>query len=128
METLRTYYDSAKQDRLKFQNELAHKVAECKALALECERVKEDSDEQIKQLEDALKDVQKRMYESEGKVKQMQTHFLALLTPFTQCAPQPQIHCILAWNLASLGLARPPLDWPWAFSSKQTRELHLSFW
>uniref|UniRef100_G3TRP2 Uveal autoantigen with coiled-coil domains and ankyrin repeats n=1 Tax=Loxodonta africana TaxID=9785 RepID=G3TRP2_LOXAF len=37
-----------------------------------------DSDEQIKQLEDALKDVQKRMYESEGKVKQMQTHFLAL--------------------------------------------------
>ncbi|XP_021028287.1 uveal autoantigen with coiled-coil domains and ankyrin repeats isoform X2 [Mus caroli] len=78
LETLRTYYDSAKQDRLKFQNELAHKVAECKALALECERVKEDSDEQIKQLEDALKDVQKRMYESEGKVKQMQTHFLAL--------------------------------------------------
>lgn len=78
LETMRTHYDSAKQDRLKFQNELAHKVAECKALALECERVKEDSDEQIKQLEDALKDVQKRMYESEGKVKQMQTHFLAL--------------------------------------------------
>nr|XP_020041268.1 uveal autoantigen with coiled-coil domains and ankyrin repeats isoform X3 [Castor canadensis] len=78
LETMRTFYDSAKQDRLKLQNELAHKVAECKALALECERVKEDSDEQIKQLEDALKDVQKRMYESEGKVKQMQTHFLAL--------------------------------------------------
>ncbi|XP_012584129.1 PREDICTED: uveal autoantigen with coiled-coil domains and ankyrin repeats isoform X1 [Condylura cristata] len=78
IETLRHFCDSAKQDRLKLQNELAHKVAECKALALECERVKEDSDEQIKQLEDALKDVQKRMYESEGKVKQMQTHFLAL--------------------------------------------------
>ncbi|KFO38022.1 uveal autoantigen with coiled-coil domains and ankyrin repeats isoform X1 [Fukomys damarensis] len=78
LETMRTFCDSAKQDRLKFQNELAHKVAECKALAEECERVKEDSDEQIKQLEDALKDVQKRMYESEGKVKQMQTHFLAL--------------------------------------------------
>ncbi|XP_006888407.1 PREDICTED: uveal autoantigen with coiled-coil domains and ankyrin repeats [Elephantulus edwardii] len=78
LETMRTFCDSVKQDRLKLQNELAHKVAECKALALECERVKEDSDEQIKQLEDALKDVQKRMYESEGKVKQMQTHFLAL--------------------------------------------------
>ncbi|XP_070287332.1 uveal autoantigen with coiled-coil domains and ankyrin repeats isoform X3 [Myotis yumanensis] len=78
LETMRTFCESAKQDRLKLQNELAHKVAECKALALECERVKEDSDEQIKQLEDALKDVQKRMYESEGKVKQMQTHFLAL--------------------------------------------------
>ncbi|XP_029807835.1 uveal autoantigen with coiled-coil domains and ankyrin repeats [Suricata suricatta] len=78
LETMRNFCDSAKQDRLKLQNELAHKVAECKALALECERIKEDSDEQIKQLEDALKDVQKRMYESEGKVKQMQTHFLAL--------------------------------------------------
>uniref|UniRef100_A0A2K6FDZ6 Uveal autoantigen with coiled-coil domains and ankyrin repeats n=1 Tax=Propithecus coquereli TaxID=379532 RepID=A0A2K6FDZ6_PROCO len=78
LEAMRTFCDSAKQDRLKLQNELAHKVAECKALALECERVKEDSDEQIKQLEDALKDVQKRMFESEGKVKQMQTHFLAL--------------------------------------------------
>lgn len=78
LEAMRTFCDSAKQDRLKLQNELAHKVAECKALALECERIKEDSDEQIKQLEDALKDVQMRMYESEGKVKQMQTHFLAL--------------------------------------------------
>ncbi|XP_007955368.1 uveal autoantigen with coiled-coil domains and ankyrin repeats [Orycteropus afer afer] len=78
LEAMRSFCDSAKQDRLKLQNELAHKVAECKALALECERVKEDSDDQIKQLEDALKDVQKRMYESEGKVKQMQTHFLAL--------------------------------------------------
>lgn len=78
LDAMRTFCDSVKQDRLKLQNELAHKVAECKALALECERVKEDSDEQIKQLEDALKDVQKRMYESEGKVKQMQTHFLAL--------------------------------------------------
>lgn len=78
LEAMRNFCESAKQDRLQLQNELAHKVAECKALALECERVKEDSDEQIKQLEDALKDVQKRMYESEGKVKQMQTHFLAL--------------------------------------------------
>ncbi|XP_055990903.1 uveal autoantigen with coiled-coil domains and ankyrin repeats isoform X3 [Sorex fumeus] len=78
LEAMRNFYESAKQDRLQLQNELAHKVAECKALNLECERVKEDSDEQIKQLEDALKDVQKRMYESEGKVKQMQTHFLAL--------------------------------------------------
>lgn len=86
LEAMRTFCDSAKQDRLKLQNELAHKVAECKALALECERVKEDSDEQIKQLEDALKDVQKRMYESEGKVKQMQTHFLALKEHLTSDA------------------------------------------
>ncbi|XP_006866598.1 PREDICTED: uveal autoantigen with coiled-coil domains and ankyrin repeats isoform X2 [Chrysochloris asiatica] len=88
LEAMRTFCDSAKQDRFRLQNELAHKVAECKALALECERVKEDSDEQIKQLEDALKDVQKRMYESEGKVKQMQTHFLALKEHLTsEAAP-----------------------------------------
>ncbi|KAM9714901.1 uveal autoantigen with coiled-coil domains and ankyrin repeats isoform 2-T2 [Dama dama] len=86
LEAMRTFCDSAKQDRLKLQNELAHKVAECRALALECERVKEDSDEQVKQLEDALKDVQKRMYESEGKVKQMQTHFLALKEHLTSDA------------------------------------------
>ncbi|XP_074090624.1 uveal autoantigen with coiled-coil domains and ankyrin repeats isoform X2 [Macrotis lagotis] len=78
LDTMRTICDSAKQEKLKLQNDLAHKVAECKALALECERVKEDSDEHIKQLEDALKDVQKRMYDSEGKIKQMQIHFLAL--------------------------------------------------
>ncbi|XP_051012558.1 uveal autoantigen with coiled-coil domains and ankyrin repeats [Acomys russatus] len=78
LEAMRTFCDSAKQEQLKLQNELAHKAAECKAFALECDRVKEESDYQIKQLEDALKDVQKRMYESEGKVKQMQTHFLAL--------------------------------------------------
>lgn len=75
---MRTYYDSAKQDQLKLQNELAHKVAESKVLALECERVKEDLNQQIKQLDDALQDLQKRMYESERKVKQMQSHFLAL--------------------------------------------------
>ncbi|XP_045141638.1 uveal autoantigen with coiled-coil domains and ankyrin repeats [Echinops telfairi] len=78
LDAMRAFCESAKQDRLQLQNELAHKAAECQALALECDRVKEDSDEQIRQLEDALKDVQKRMLESEGKVKQMQTHFLAL--------------------------------------------------
>ncbi|KAB0354452.1 hypothetical protein FD755_022990 [Muntiacus reevesi] len=86
LEAMRTFCDSAKQDRLTLQNELAHKVAECKALELECERLKEDSDEQIKQLEGALKDVQKRMYESEGKVKQMQTRFLALKEHLTSDA------------------------------------------
>uniref|UniRef100_A0A8C0NYY4 Uveal autoantigen with coiled-coil domains and ankyrin repeats n=1 Tax=Canis lupus familiaris TaxID=9615 RepID=A0A8C0NYY4_CANLF len=74
LEAMRTFCESAKQDRLKLQNELAHKVAECKALGLECERIKEDSDEQIKQLEDALKDVQKRMYESEVSEEMKKSH------------------------------------------------------
>ncbi|XP_015273995.1 PREDICTED: uveal autoantigen with coiled-coil domains and ankyrin repeats [Gekko japonicus] len=75
---LRSCYETAKGETGKLQVELSHKSAECRALASECERTKQESDRQIKQLEDALKDVQKRMFDSEGKVKQMQTHFLAL--------------------------------------------------
>nr|XP_056721855.1 uveal autoantigen with coiled-coil domains and ankyrin repeats [Euleptes europaea] len=75
---LRSCYESARGEVGKLQLELSHKTAECRALASECERTKQESDRQIKQLEDALKDVQKRMFDSEGKVKQMQTHFLAL--------------------------------------------------
>ncbi|XP_067411570.1 uveal autoantigen with coiled-coil domains and ankyrin repeats isoform X2 [Emydura macquarii macquarii] len=78
LDNMRLCYGTAKEEISKLQKELSHKVAECKALASECERTKEESDGQIKQLEDALKDVQKRMFDSEGKVKQMQTHFLAL--------------------------------------------------
>ncbi|XP_074862871.1 uveal autoantigen with coiled-coil domains and ankyrin repeats isoform X2 [Carettochelys insculpta] len=78
LESVRISYSTAKEEVSKLQRELSHKVAECKAMAVECERTKQESDGQIKQLEDALKDVQKRMFDSEGKVKQMQTHFLAL--------------------------------------------------
>ncbi|KAL8197358.1 UNVERIFIED_CONTAM: hypothetical protein K2H54_021119, partial [Gekko kuhli] len=78
LSSLRGCYEAAKGEAGKLQLELSHKTAECRALASECERTKQESDRQIKQLEDALKDVQKRMFDSEGKVKQMQTHFLAL--------------------------------------------------
>ncbi|NXJ70595.1 UACA protein, partial [Rostratula benghalensis] len=78
LDNVRTCYGAAKEEISKLQRELSHKVSECKALASERERTKAESDGQIKQLEDALKDVQKRMFDSEGKVKQMQTHFLAL--------------------------------------------------
>ncbi|XP_054858370.1 uveal autoantigen with coiled-coil domains and ankyrin repeats [Eublepharis macularius] len=78
LSNLRSHYEAAKGETSRLQLELAHKTAECRALASECERTKQESDRQIKQLEDALKDVQKRMFDSEGKVKQMQTHFLAL--------------------------------------------------
>ncbi|XP_009867212.1 PREDICTED: uveal autoantigen with coiled-coil domains and ankyrin repeats [Apaloderma vittatum] len=78
LDNMRTCYGAAKEEISKLQRELSLKVSECKALASECERSKAESDGQIKQLEDALKDVQKRMFDSEGKVKQMQAHFLAL--------------------------------------------------
>ncbi|NWW23819.1 UACA protein, partial [Falcunculus frontatus] len=78
LDNLRSCFGAAKEEISKLQRELSLKASECKALASECERTKMESDGQIKQLEDALKDVQKRMFDSEGKVKQMQSHFLAL--------------------------------------------------
>ncbi|XP_038003126.1 uveal autoantigen with coiled-coil domains and ankyrin repeats isoform X6 [Motacilla alba alba] len=78
LESLRGCLGAAKEEISKLQRELALKGSECRALAAECERSKAESDSQVRQLEDALKDVQKRMFDSEGKVKQMQSHFLAL--------------------------------------------------
>ncbi|NXA86005.1 UACA protein, partial [Melanocharis versteri] len=78
LDSLRSCFGAAKEEISKLQRELSLKASECKALASECERTKAESDGQIRQLEDALKDVQKRMFDSEGKVKQMQSHFLAL--------------------------------------------------
>ncbi|XP_074405150.1 uveal autoantigen with coiled-coil domains and ankyrin repeats isoform X4 [Zonotrichia albicollis] len=78
LESLRSSFGAAKEEISKLQRELALKGAECRALVSECERSKAESDKQVRQLEDALKDVQKRMFDSEGKVKQMQSHFLAL--------------------------------------------------
>ncbi|XP_039578921.1 uveal autoantigen with coiled-coil domains and ankyrin repeats isoform X2 [Passer montanus] len=78
LESLRSCFGAAKEEISKLQRELALKSSECRALAAESERSKAESDSQVRQLEDALKDVQKRMFDSEGKVKQMQSHFLAL--------------------------------------------------
>ncbi|NXM12228.1 UACA protein, partial [Ploceus nigricollis] len=78
LESLRSCLGAAKEEISRLQRELALKGSECRALASECERSKAEADSQVRQLEDALKDVQKRMFDSEGKVKQMQSHFLAL--------------------------------------------------
>ncbi|NXS36308.1 UACA protein, partial [Pomatostomus ruficeps] len=78
LDSLRSCFGAAKEEISKLQRELSLKASECKALASECQRTKAESDGQVRQLEDALKDVQKRMFDSEGKVKQMQSHFLAL--------------------------------------------------
>ncbi|NXA62536.1 UACA protein, partial [Mohoua ochrocephala] len=78
LDNMRSCFGAAQEEISKLQRELSLKTSECKALKSECERTKVESDGQIKQLEDALKDVQKRMFDSEGKVKQMQSQFLAL--------------------------------------------------
>ncbi|XP_004912642.1 uveal autoantigen with coiled-coil domains and ankyrin repeats isoform X3 [Xenopus tropicalis] len=84
LETIRRYYEAARDETIKLQQELSRRSSECVALVSERDRCKVESDQQIHQLEDALRDVQKRMLDSEGKVKQMQTHFLALKDHLTQ--------------------------------------------
>ncbi|XP_029430648.1 uveal autoantigen with coiled-coil domains and ankyrin repeats isoform X3 [Rhinatrema bivittatum] len=84
MDALRRYCEGAKEEVTKLQQELAHKSARCDALAAECEQTQLAADSQIRELEDALKDVQKRMFDSEGKVKQMQCQFLALKEHLSQ--------------------------------------------
>ncbi|NXO76756.1 UACA protein, partial [Sitta europaea] len=78
VESLRSCLGAAREEISKLQRELALKGSECQALATECQSTKAECDGQVRQLEDALRDVQKRMFDSEGKVKQMQSHFLAL--------------------------------------------------
>ncbi|KAM8973768.1 uveal autoantigen with coiled-coil domains and ankyrin repeats [Pelodytes ibericus] len=84
LETVRRYYEVAREEAVRLQQELSRRSSECLALASERDRTKAESDQQIRQLEEALRDVQKRMLDSEGKVKQMQTHFLALKDHLTQ--------------------------------------------
>lgn len=84
LETIRRYYEMAREETMRLQQELSRRSSECVALASERDRSKAESDKQIRQLEEALRDVQKRMLDSESKVKQMQTHFLALKDHLTQ--------------------------------------------
>nr|DBA31875.1 TPA: hypothetical protein GDO54_007637 [Pyxicephalus adspersus] len=84
MEAIRRYYEMAREEVMRLQQELSRRSSECVALASERDRSKAESDQQIRQLEEALRDVQKRMLDSESKVKQMQTHFLALKDHLTQ--------------------------------------------
>lgn len=78
LEMMRRWFETAKKEKGSLQQELVSRNKQCDVLRDECNRVKQESDEQIRQLEDALNDVQKRMFESEGKVKILQAHVNAL--------------------------------------------------
>ncbi|KAK1158042.1 uveal autoantigen with coiled-coil domains and ankyrin repeats-like [Acipenser oxyrinchus oxyrinchus] len=78
MEVLRKRYEAAKEELGRLQKELLGKIQECKSLSEKCETTKQDSDKQVREMEDALNDVQKRMVDSEMKVKQLQTHVVAV--------------------------------------------------
>lgn len=60
------------------QSALNRKSRECQELVQSRDAVQKQADQQIQELEDALGDVQKRMLESECKVKQLQAHVVAV--------------------------------------------------
>lgn len=62
----------------RLQSALNRKNRECQELVQSRDTIQKQADQQIQELEDALGDVQKRMLDSECKVKQLQAHVVAV--------------------------------------------------
>lgn len=71
-------HESAQKEAGRLQAALARKTQECEELVKSRELAKCEADRQIQELEGALGDVQKRMLDSEAKVKQLQAHVVAV--------------------------------------------------
>ena len=69
---------AAEEDRARLQSTLSRKSQECHEVAASREALRKQADQQVQELEDALGDVQKRMVDSECKVKQLQAHVVAV--------------------------------------------------
>ncbi|XP_061595791.1 uveal autoantigen with coiled-coil domains and ankyrin repeats [Cololabis saira] len=69
---------AAEEEVTRLQSALNRKNRECQELAQSRDTVQKQADQQVQELEDALGDVQKRMLDSECKVKQLQAHVVAV--------------------------------------------------
>uniref|UniRef100_A0A8C6UUZ0 Uveal autoantigen with coiled-coil domains and ankyrin repeats b n=1 Tax=Neogobius melanostomus TaxID=47308 RepID=A0A8C6UUZ0_9GOBI len=78
LELLRRKQQESEETMARLQAALNRKNRECQDLAQSRDSIQKQADQQIQQLEDALGDVQKRMLESECKVKQLQAHVVAV--------------------------------------------------
>uniref|UniRef100_A0A9J7ZMU8 Uveal autoantigen with coiled-coil domains and ankyrin repeats b n=1 Tax=Cyprinus carpio carpio TaxID=630221 RepID=A0A9J7ZMU8_CYPCA len=78
LECVRRQQETAQEEVGRLQKALACKSQECEELTRKCETIKCESDQQIHELEEAMGDVQKRMIDSEAKVKQLQAHVVAV--------------------------------------------------
>ncbi|KAG9341205.1 hypothetical protein JZ751_019644 [Albula glossodonta] len=78
LEVAKRREEVAEEEVCRLQGALALRKQECEELARTREAEKRDSDRQVRELEEALGDVQKRMLESEAKVKQLQAHVVAV--------------------------------------------------
>ncbi|KAM8877368.1 uveal autoantigen with coiled-coil domains and ankyrin repeats isoform 1-T1 [Synchiropus picturatus] len=82
LETVRKRQQAAEEETVRLQSALNLKSRECQELTYSRDMVQKQADQQIQELEDALGDVQKRMVDSECKVKQLQAHVVAVKEHF----------------------------------------------
>ncbi|XP_048886065.1 uveal autoantigen with coiled-coil domains and ankyrin repeats protein-like isoform X1 [Brienomyrus brachyistius] len=78
LEATRKRQESAEQEVSRLRAALDCKSREFEELARDRDAEKRNSERQVQELEQALSDVQKRMLDSEAKVKQLQTHVVAM--------------------------------------------------
>ncbi|XP_070820570.1 uveal autoantigen with coiled-coil domains and ankyrin repeats isoform X1 [Chaetodon trifascialis] len=69
---------AAEEETARLQSALNRKNRECQDLIQSRDTIQKQADQQVQELEDALGDVQKRMLDSECKVKQLQAHVVAV--------------------------------------------------
>ncbi|TSK19968.1 Protein groucho-2 [Bagarius yarrelli] len=74
----RKQQEAAREEVGRLQAALARKTKECEELLQSRDSAKREADRQIQELEGALGDVQKRMLDSEAKVKQLQQHVITV--------------------------------------------------
>nr|XP_040024314.1 uveal autoantigen with coiled-coil domains and ankyrin repeats isoform X1 [Gasterosteus aculeatus aculeatus] len=78
LEAVKRRQQAADEETAQLQSALNRKTRECQELVLSRDTIQKQADQQIQGLEDALGDVQKRMLDSECKVKQLQAHVVAV--------------------------------------------------
>ncbi|KAF6732698.1 Uveal autoantigen with coiled-coil domains and ankyrin repeats [Oryzias melastigma] len=78
LEKIRKRQQAAEEETTRLQSALSRKSRECQELVQSRDAMQKQADQQVQELEDALGDVQKRMLDSECKVKQLQAHVVAM--------------------------------------------------
>lgn len=77
-EVVKRRHHAMEEEVARLQSALNRKTRECQELVHSRDTIQKQADQQIHELEEALGDVQKRMLDSECKVKQLQTHVVAV--------------------------------------------------
>ncbi|XP_061671394.1 uveal autoantigen with coiled-coil domains and ankyrin repeats isoform X6 [Syngnathoides biaculeatus] len=78
LEMLRRRQQATEEERVRLHSALSRKSRECQELVQNRDLIQKQADQQVQDLEDALGEVQKRMIDSECKVKQLQAHVVAV--------------------------------------------------